>query len=197
MNYNQENEFYFSYGITTIPCAGKKPLKNVGYQQSIEGPTAGIQPDYGQPDGLAALCGSYSSGLHLLDFDLKNAYGIDLFEEYMNLLGADNPTLKSFLVAFRTVSGGYKIPFFVEKNFRTEALAKNDKGKPTIELQGEKALSMLPPSVYTVKVMPRTRIASSAAVLRSRSSSSLNEARYSHRARAAGRGPEPLLTSSS
>jgi hypothetical protein len=147
MNYAQQNEFYFSYGITTIPCAGKKPLKNIGYQQDIQGPTAGIVPDYGTPDGLAALCGTYSNGLYLLDFDLKNAYGVDLFEEFMTLLETDNPRLKGYLVAFRTVSGGYKIPFFADQVFRTEVLAKNEEGKPTIEIQGEKALSMLPPSV--------------------------------------------------
>lgn len=148
-NYTDASDFYFSFGITTIPCEGKKPLKNTGYQNDITGPTPSIQPDFGTPNGLAALCGSYSSGLLILDFDLKNCDGVDVFADWIGLIKEDMPRLSGILPAFKTVSAGYKVPFFAE-NLASEVLAKNEKGKPMIELQGEKALSILPPSLnYT------------------------------------------------
>ena len=146
MNYTEQSDLYFSFGITTIPCEAKKPLKKSGYQELISGPTPNIQPDYGTPNGLAALCGSYSSGLVVMDFDLKNAYGEDIFEEYISALNEDNPRLNSFLCYFKTPSGGYKIPFFSDSQIKTDCFAKNEEGKPLIEIQGEKALSMVPPS---------------------------------------------------
>ena len=145
-NYTEASDLYFSLGITCIPCDGKKPLKKEGYQKDLTGPTSPLLPDFGTPNGLAALCGSYSSGLLILDFDLKNCDGVDVFSEWFNLLKEDMPRLASLLPAFKTVSGGYKVLLFGD-NMPSAVLAKNEKGKPIIELQGEKALSMLPPSL--------------------------------------------------
>jgi hypothetical protein len=120
-----------------------------GWKDRVTGPAAFVEPEFGTPTTIHAYCGSPSNGLTILDFDLKNASGEDIFTDFMNLLKSDFPKIEASLPYFSTVSGGYKIPFFSGTPITSQVLAKHECGnqyKPVIEIQGEKSLSIIPPS---------------------------------------------------
>lgn len=152
INHKQIAEEWFSIGVTLIPAnAEKRPLMNAGWKERVVGPMAFVAPEWGKEGlfGFHAFCGRASRGLTILDFDLKNAHGEDVFSDFMEVVKSDNKQLYNFLPYYRTKSGGYKIPFFCHEAPKTEALAMaehNPKPKPIIEIQGEEALSIVPPA---------------------------------------------------
>lgn len=154
MNYLETATELYGFGLTCIPLRGKQPLLPKGYRDKMAiGVQAPLLPDVameekaGKTDGVGVLCGKYSNGFLCLDFDLKNALGLDFYNTWCTLVAGGQPDLYLKLIHAKTRNNGRHVYFRSNGRDRTsEKLARGDDKKDWIESRGTGGYIIPPPS---------------------------------------------------
>lgn len=152
MEYLKESQDLFGRGFSVIPCHGKIPILAKGYRDKMclginapQAPSDWHLNHTGACDGAAVLCGTYSSGLLCLDFDLKNGDGEDFYIAFVACIRGSE--VEGRLAHARTPSGGRHIWFrFEGKDRKSEKLARTIDKKDLIETRGTGGYALVPGS---------------------------------------------------
>jgi hypothetical protein len=131
---------YLSLGLSVIPCKDKIPLFPWKKYQTEFATQEEASNWSGQ---IACICGAISSGLIVLDFDVKNG---ERYSEWLKILLEYKPEVPSKMIVEQTPSGGCHVIFRSDVVLKNVKLACNKEGAATIETRGEGGYFVCAPS---------------------------------------------------
>lgn len=142
-----------THAISVIPCKDKRPLVKSWkeYQVSMMSDEE-IHTAFASAEQIATICGIVSSGLEVLDFDLKHIDPIErqvFWDAFVSEVNEVDHNLFSKLQFNSTQSGGYHILYRSEEIDGNKKLANklvNGKYECIIETRGEGGYVIAPPS---------------------------------------------------
>lgn len=139
-------------GYTPLYCgADKKQLYHAGFKKKLT--YEALASPLSAPEEIAILCGSHSRKFCAIDFDNKNADGVDIYTEFMALLKDTDPHLHHICTlasSFNPESQGYHIYFYdtCEEPITSKKIARKkgaaDNKDTLIETRGEGGYIIIP-----------------------------------------------------
>lgn len=148
-------KLYHDFGLSVIPV-GENKIPIGSWKPNIKkliAPNGNFTTSF----GIGIVCGVVSSNLEVIDIDCKYDLTGKLFEDYKNLIAAENKELLKKLVVEKTPSGGYHFIYRcteiagntkLAQRHASESELLNDKNRyrVLIETRGEGGYTMVAPS---------------------------------------------------